>query len=332
LATAKLAPVTFIICDKAQLAFLPQGAPHIMMHKPTSAREPFTSMLLNRYHPDVVFSPMQTMGSAGRQFKLILTTHDLIYYRHRTPPRQFNLAIRIGWRLFHLSYVPERLFLNSANAVVTVSETVKKELQHTHLTRRSITVVPNAPQKLSQLLKAPVKIAADGPKNLIYMGSFMSYKNVETLIKAMEWLPGYTLHLLSRISPKRKANLTKLIPKAAHVVFHGGVSDEQYVTLLADNAALVSASLDEGYGLPVAEALSLGVPAVVSNMPIFHEVAGDGALYASPRDPRDFAQKIKLLSDVKQREKLIANGQKHIAQFSWDTSAKTLLKLAESLI
>src|SRR5690625_6518541 len=37
--------------------------------------------------PDVVFSPMQTIGSAGRKFGLILTLHDLIYYQHRTPPK-----------------------------------------------------------------------------------------------------------------------------------------------------------------------------------------------------------------------------------------------------
>lgn len=331
LAVASLTPVTFIICDKAQLALLPDNASFVLIHKPTSIREPLTARMLNRYHPDVVFSPMQTMGSAGRRFKLILTTHDLIYYRHHTPPHGFNYAVRVGWRIFHATYIPERFLLNHADAVATVSETVKKELIQARLTRRSITVISNAPQDLEKPSRTSVKVSEHGPKNLIYMGSFMPYKNVETLIRAMEWLPGLTLHLLSRISPKRKATLTKLIPSGAQVVFHGGVSDEEYGTLLSDNAALVSASLDEGYGLPVVEALALGVPAVVSNIPIFHEVAGEGALFASAHDPRDFAQKIASLSDTNLRQTLIRAGQKHIQQFSWQSSAQKLVQLVQSL-
>lgn len=331
-ATAKLTPVTFIICDKAQLKFLPDNAEFIRIHTPTSIHEPFTSMMLNAYKPDVVFSPMQTIGSMGHRFKLILTTHDLIYYRHRTPPRNLNVAVRVGWRIFHLSYASERLLLNEADAVATVSETTKKELLAIRLTRRPITVIPNAPQKLEDLLEAPVTFEATGPKNLIYIGSFMAYKNVETLVKTMEWLPDHTLHLLSRISPNRKAALLKLAPKGAKIIFHGGVSDAAYATLLANNAVLVSASLDEGYGLPIAEALALGVPAVISDLPIFHEVAGDGALYAVARDPKEFAEKILSLSDPKLRETISRNGKKHIAQFNWNVSADILVTLARSLL
>ncbi len=331
-ATAKLTPVTFIICDKAQLRLLPKNATYVLLHEPTSIKEPFTSLMLNTYKPDVVFSPMQTMGSMGHRFKLILTTHDLIYYRHRTPPRSLNVAVRVGWRIFHLSYASERALLNEADAVATVSETTKKEIVDVRLTRRPITVIPNAPQKLEEFLKKPVSFKKSGPTNLIYMGSFMTYKNVETLIRAMAWLPGYTLHLLSRISPSRKAALTKLIPKGSVVIFHSGVSDQTYAELLADNAILVTASLDEGYGLPIAEALALGVPAVVSDLAIFHEVAGEGALYASARDPRDFARKILSLADPMLLQKVTTSGQKHIAQFNWNASAKTLVELAQSLI
>lgn len=331
-ATAKLTPVTFIISDKAQLRLLPAHAEYVLMHEPTSIREPFTSMMLNQYKPDVVFSPMQTMGSMGRKFKLILTTHDLIYYRHRTPPRNLNVAVRVGWRIFHLSYASERSLLNEANAVATVSETTKEELIKVRLTKRPITVIPNAPQELADMLQKPVTFSPDGPRNLIYMGSFMLYKNVETLIASMEWLPGYTLHLLSRISPKRKAFLEAQKPKGATIVFHGGVSDQKYAELLADNAVLVSASLDEGYGLPIAEALELGVPAVISDLPIFHEVAGEGALFARAKDPKDFADKIKRLNDPDLLKSITTNGRKHVAKFNWSSSAQTLVSLAKSLL
>ena len=329
-ALAALTPVTFLICDKAQLKSLPEHAEYLLIHKPTDVREPFTSVILNRYEPDVVFSPMQTMGSAGRQFKLILTLHDLIYYRHRTPPHHLNPLIRLGWRAFHLTYMPQRQTLNNADIVATVSDTSKQEFEVINLTKRPIVVTPNAPQKLSEFLPRAVTVKA-APKNLVYMGSFMGYKNVETLIRGMEFLPGHTLHLLSRIQPERKAELQKIIPKGAKVVFHGGVSDQQYAEILADDAILVSASRSEGYGLPLAEALALGVPAVASDLTIHQEVAGKGALYFNPDHPKDFADQIKKLDDAKTVQSLVKNGKKHIAQFSWKSSAQTLLDAIHKL-
>ena len=53
-----------------------------------------------------------------------------------------------------------------------------------------------------------------------------------TLLRAMAHLPGRTLHLLSRISPARRAELQALVPAGARVVFHGGVGEEQYRELL----------------------------------------------------------------------------------------------------
>ncbi len=330
-APARGVEVAFLIHDEAQRALLPEGARTLVFHAPTSAAEPFAALRLNRYRPDAVFSPMQTIGSMGRRFGLILTLHDTIYYRHRTPPRDLPWYVRVGWRLFHLSYVPQRLTLNAADTVATVSDTSAAEFARVNLTKRPVVVVPNAPQRLGALL-APGVVARPGAQNLVYMGSFMPYKNVETLIRAAAALPGRTLHLLSRISPARRAELSALIdPAGASVVFHGGVTDAEYAALLADHAVLVSASLDEGYGLPVAEALALGVPAVVTDMPIFREVAGDGALYAPGMDAEAFARGIRSLDDPETRASVIAAGTAHIARFSWEHSADVLLDALAAL-
>ncbi len=332
LATAlgRQAHVTFIICDTDQLKLLPPEADYVLIHRPTSAREPLTALILNHYQPDVVFSPMQTMGAFGRRFKLILTLHDMIYYRHRTPPHQFNGLIRAGWWLYHATYIPQRLALNSADLVATVSQTSREDILTARLTKRPVVIVPNAPQKLRQYLKTDV--TTKEPKNLVYIGSFMEYKNVETLIRGMQYLPEFTLHLLSRISPIRKAQLEKIRPHGAKVVFHNGVSDQQYAEALADNSLFVSASLDEGYGLPVAEAQALGVPAVISDLPIFHEVAGEGALYFDPSSPADFAKKVKLATQSSEYQTLSHAGILQSQKFSWDESAATLLKAIESLL
>ena len=148
----------------------------------------------------------------------------------------------------------------------------------------------------------------------------------------MEWLPGRTLHLLSRITPKRQAELEALIPNKAKVIFHNGVSDDEYEKLLADNAILATASLDEVYGIPVAEAMNIGVPAVISDMPVFHEVGADGALYFNPKDPKDFAKQVEKLDDEVFRKALIAKGHEHMKTFSWDASAKELLRAIQSVL
>ncbi len=330
-ALGKLAQITYLIHDKKQIPYLPENSHFLIIHAPTSAREPLTARFLNKHNPDVVISPMQTIGSAGRKYKLVLTLHDLIYYRHRTPPTNLSWPIRLGWRLYHLSYVPQRVTLNAADLIMTVSETSKIDIETAKLTKKPIIVIPNAPRDLHEFYPKDVRQKKTAPKNLLFMGVPRTYKGVETLIAGMEWLPDRRLHILSPISDARKKTLQALIPKGADVLFHGGVSDEEYAALLANDAILVTATRDEGYGLPVAEALKFGTPAVVSDLPILREVAGSGALYFPVGDARAFADQVKKLDDKATREKLVRNGQDYIDKFSWEGSARHLLDAVTTL-
>lgn len=314
--------VVFIIYDDFQLEKLPKQSEHIKIHKPTSWKEPFTAFILNKYSPEVVFSPMQTIGSFGKKYKLVLTVHDLIYFRHNTPPKQFSTLIRFLWWIYHLTFIPERFLLSKCDMVVTVSNTTKKDLLKHQVTKKPIVVVQNAPIAFS----SNTKKLDDKPKNLIYMGSFIKYKNVETLVKAMRFLPGYKLHLLSKITQDKKEELLALTNFKSQIVFYNGVTDSEYLDILLNNSILVTASLDEGYGLPVAEALINKVPTVVSNIPIFHEVAGPGALYFKPNNSKDFAEKVKLLQEKNMYQKIAEAGYEHIKKFNWDKSAKLLLE------
>lgn len=327
-ALAKLDDVTFLICDDAQKKWFPEDSKFLKIHPGTSVKEAFVPKILNKYKPDVVYSPLQTIGTLGRNYKAVLTSQDMIYYRHALPPRFLPAHVRLGWRLYHLTYWPQRLALNSADLVTTVSHTSAHDLNAAKMTHHPIIPVPNAPQKFS---KYPVKHGG-AIKNIVYMGSFMPYKNTETLIKGMQWLPGRTLHLLSRISPARKAELTALLPKNAQVVFHNGVTDDEYEKLLADNAVLATASYDEGYGIPVAEAMAMGVPAVVSNIPVFHEVGASGALYFDPAQPKEFADAVKKLDNKQFRDQQISLGIAHMKTFSWDSSARILHNAMKSLL
>jgi len=324
--------VTFLISDEKQLTLLPKDVKHIKIHEVDSWKEPFTSLILNSYKPDVVATPLQTLGSFGRKFKLILNQQDMTYYKHATPPLHMSRPVRLLWRLYHLTYWPGRWTLNAADIVATVSNTSKQEIEKVKLTKRPIIVVPNAARDLTPLLDTPPRELKTPPQNLVYMGAFTPYKNVQTLIAAMEFLPDRTLHLLSRITDNRKIELMQYIPKSANVIFHNGVSDAEYANLLANDAIMVSASKSEGYGLPLAEALKLGAPAVVTDMAVFHEVAGEGALFANPEDPKDFADKIISLDQIETRLKLTTEGKRQIETFSWYNSAQVLLTSADKLV
>ncbi len=300
----------------------------LMISPPTSIREPFVAHEVNRIAPDVVFSPMQTMGSSGRRYRLVLTVHDLIYYRHPTPPREFNAALRGLWRLYHLSWWPQRWLLRGSDAVVAVSQTTRDLIAKYRLTKRPVYVVPNA---ADPMVAGPVLDFGQRSKTLVYMGSFMPYKNVETLVRAMALLPDFELHLMSRISTKDRARLSALAPNA-RLVFHNGCTDSEYAQALRTATALVTASRDEGFGIPLVESMSLGTPVVVSEIPIFREIGGEAALYANVDSPEEFARAVYELGDRETWARHSTLSREQAARYSWSRSASALLDVLDDVM
>lgn len=320
----KIHPITVLIHDEKQLAFLPKKIPYVIVNNPISPRELLLARKLNELGADIVFSPLQYMGIWGRKYKLILTLQDLICYRHPKPPTFLIWPVRVVWRLFHISYWPQRTLLNQADAIATVSHTSKKYIQHHNITKKPITVAYNAPSPLKVKLKKPAK-------KLVYMGSFMPYKNVETLIASLEYLPGYDLLLLSSINPRREKELVELAGKDARVEFFGGVSDKEYAEILGSAHALVTASKEEGFGLPIIEAMSVSVPVICSDIEIFHEVAGDAGLFFDPDSPKDFAKQVRKLEKKTIRAQMTKKGKAQAGKFTWKKSAQELLKTMKKL-
>ncbi|MEO7122768.1 MAG: glycosyltransferase family 1 protein [Lacisediminihabitans sp.] len=325
-AFSKLHPVTMLISDDRQLKMLPD-LPWIKSRPATSLLEPWIALLtLNREHPDVVFSPMQTIGSVGRRFALVLTLHDMVFYRTRTPPKEFSWAIRAGWWAFHLYYWPQRITLNRADAVVTGSYNCEREMREVSLTKRPITVIrPGVPDSGAPLREYPKS------KKLVYMGTFMPNKNVETLAAGMHFLPGYHLHLLSRIGDEARARLTSLAPDGA-IVFENGVSDEEYRAQLRDAVAMVSACRDEGFGIPLIEAMIEGTPLVISDIPVFREVGGPAATFFDQESPRAFADAVLAMDNENDWERQSTLAREQGAVFNWEVGAKALFSLLSSLV
>lgn len=319
--------LVLIVSDSRQIPLLP-SVETLLVSSPTSAREPWVAHQVNRADLDVVFSPMQTMGSWGRKYRLILTVHDLIYFRHRTPPPQFAWPLRLLWRLYHLFWWPQRRLLNRSDGVVAVSRTTADLIAAHHLSKRPVFVVPNAAD-LPSVTTAP-RAFASRSKQAVYMGSFMPYKNVETIARTASLRPEWQFHFLSRIAPKTREALMKLV-SSDNVIFHNGTSEDEYQQILNDSRALISASLDEGFGIPLIEAMAAGTPVVVSDIEIFHEVAGDAALFATPTDPLAFASALDRLDDGPTWEALSRASRAQAKTFSWRASAERLLDVLDEV-
>jgi glycosyltransferase involved in cell wall biosynthesis len=105
------------------------------------------------------------------------------------------------------------------------------------------------------------------------------------LVGANGWENETVVNLLTRAPALRR--------RVRHV---SGLSRRALRKLVANSRALLMPSFAEGYGLPVVEALSLGVPTLCSDIPIFHETAGDSALFISPLDGNRWKQTIEDLA------------------------------------
>jgi glycosyltransferase involved in cell wall biosynthesis len=325
-AFAKLHPVTMLISDERQLPMLPD-LPWVMGRPGTSALEPFIGMLsINKHRPDIVFSPMQTMGATGRRYKLVMTVHDMVFYRIRQIPAGYSWYVRAIWRSFYQTYWPQRIVLHRADAVVTGSYNCEREMKDARLTSRPLTVIrPGVDDPGTSPREYPAT------KTLVYMGTFQPNKNVETLARGMHHLPGYTLRLLSRISDADRIRIAALAP-AGSIVFDNGVTDEQYQEALLEATAMVTACRDEGFGIPLIEAEVVGTPLIISDIPLYHEVGGDAAVFFDHEDPEAFAKAVLSADTPEEWTRLSTASRTQAAEFSWDESARRLLAVLTSVV
>lgn len=340
---ANLADVELLVSDERQLAMLPE-LPWHLGPDPTSALEPLAALRVNRIRlggpsvavrPDVVFTPMQTMGSLGRRYPLVVTVHDLIYYRYRTSPRSLPPLVRLVWRLYHLAWWPQRLLLNGADAVAVVSQTTRELIAQHRLTGRPVFVVGNAPAEPSEETRDAARghLPQTEPRTVVHMGQFLPYKNVEALARAAQWLPGYEVRFMSAVSETERARLRALSGEAAdRLVFLNGATDAEYEKELLRATALVTTSWDEGFGIPVVEAMRLGVPVVASDIAIFREVGGSAAVFVDPADPRDVARGIRSLEDPGEWAARSAAASAQAARFDWAGSARALYEALSAAV
>jgi glycosyltransferase involved in cell wall biosynthesis len=120
----------------------------------------------------------------------------------------------------------------------------------------------------------------------------------------------------------------------SRVRFVGAVPDSQLPSLYRSAEALIFASLYEGFGLPVLEAMACGTPVVTANTSALPEVAGDAALLVDPASVEEISAAMKqIVSDSSLRQQLREKGLARATQFSWaNTTASVHRLLAASVI
>ncbi len=181
--------------------------------------------------------------------------------------------------------------------------------------------LPSSP-KIDRQTKAPI--------NILCTSNYSDYKNYTTLLKALLILQskGVGFHFAAAIDLKKKlfANLpsaridrellTQL--KADSVALFGVIPYKETLKLYETADIFVWPSLAETFGHPLIEAMAAGVPIVSSDIPVNREICGNAAIYFSPLNPRECAEKILELShDEKLREMLIAEGKDRVKLFLW---------------
>jgi glycosyltransferase involved in cell wall biosynthesis len=106
----------------------------------------------------------------------------------------------------------------------------------------------------------------------------------------------------------------------------GFVPNEDLAAVLSAAEVFVYPSLYEGFGIPLADALACGVPAVTGNTTSLPEVAGDAALTVDASDPAALAEAMRrAVVDTDLRARLAARGPEQVARFTWDTTAAATL-------
>jgi glycosyltransferase involved in cell wall biosynthesis len=186
---------------------------------------------------------------------------------------------------------------------------------------------PGAPGWTSQIARE--RGGEPGGASLLFIGTLEPRKNVGGLLDAYARLrerrpDAPPLVLVGRIADSEQVmrQRTSEAPLAGHVTVMGYVTEEERQRAYRTARVLVLPSLEEGFGLPVLEAMACGVPVVVSNRGSLPEVAGNAARPIDPKDPEALATEIARLLDADAARLAIADGLAQARRYTWDAAAR----------
>jgi len=248
-----------------------------------------------------------------------------------------------GWRLRL-----ERWALQRASLVFALSEFAKAQIARAFgLDDARIRIVPAGLNPLKvpgdwRSVLSGMGLDLEGKRVLSFVGALDPRKNVEFLFDVITYLPddvvllvvgGDPTHMRGRLERLKRLLAEKRLGGRVHLL--GMVTAEQKGAVLARTDVFVFPSLLEGFGMAVVEAMSLGVPCVVSNRASLPELVQDGenGFVVDPEDPRAFAGKImQVLDDPALRARMGEKARASAKMYSWENTAYRQLSVLKEML
>ena len=265
------------------------------------------------------------------------TIHDLTYIRYPELVEEANLA--------HLKRVVPRS-IKSADFIITVSETVRKELiDEFNLDPNRCIVTPVPPDDMfrkklntNDLNDVRNKYGIGSKKYIFFIGNFEPRKNLAALVKAYRGLPQdikdtYQLILAGGKGWKSDEAQTAVDEAitAGESVRHIGYIDSADRPALYQAASLFAfPSLYEGFGIPVLEAMLSDCPVIASDIPVLHEAGGTAAMYVDTTNSQAFT--VALEQALSNYPYSISDMQQNVARFSWDNNISVVVGKAGEIL
>lgn len=281
-----------------------------------------------------VFHSLAQRPPAFRFKKEIVTIHDLFPVTGRdysTPEFQRKFAAL-------LIQAAER----AARIITPSTYTAEQLVRHLGTPREKIRVVPEGVELPARIMspeerrRERERLVGTGRTMVLNVGVLQTRKNIINALKALERLPEtYRLVLVGGNGHGSEAIHAYIRERGLdrRVALFGHVEAHLLPAFYQAADVFLFPSLEEGFGLPVLEALANGLPVVAANTSALPEVGGDAALYVNPAEPEDIAEKVKrVVEDAELRAALVDKGLKRVQEFSWRRTAEATLSVYEEVL
>ena len=294
----------------------------------TAWRECSLAGLVHKTGAETVLAPSPELALRPMPVPQVMVVHDV---GPLVAPAYYGRAKRLRFRMFMPSAC------SRADAIVCVSTATLLALS------AGLGVDPSKCEVIeedAQALEAPAPGATEKAAYpyLLYVGSLLRHKNVESVLRALaeDPRPPVQLILAGPVSQEERFRVERMCEALCvgdRVRHEGWVSPQRLAALYAGASAVVCPSLHEGFGLPVLEAMRAGVPVITSDIPAVREVADDAALYVrSPLLAHEWRAAVaRLLEDRTLQADLAARGRARAARYSWRSAGERFATLLARL-
>jgi glycosyltransferase involved in cell wall biosynthesis len=287
------------------------------------------------YHDLFHIVPMGLRAGAEFDFKLVVTLHDLVWIDHPHQSQPTWLAAE-SIRAFARAAIPYAL--KRADHVICVSEPTAQRARGWLTRGQFTTIYHGVAPRFFQPAGSPEALlpqVIDGATPyVVAIGNAKPYKNLHRLIDAFARLrPHLDAHLVLIGDCEDLRAHIEWAGLAEHVTLTGFVGDEELRSVLGHARAFVFPSLVEGFGLPVLEAMAMGIPTIVSDLEPMRTIAGDAAQLVAPHDTGQMADAIEIfIKDDDAHARFVERGQRRAAQFRWPQTARKTLQVYRKVL